>query len=295
MRSRRRSQQTISPQARLAAQVSRLRRLRLRISIEMVESQDAVTEDPADSSSSSPPVPGGESIQQERGLEDARGELSQKAPVEMPQSFSTRPRMHRDARFLARKQARLREPHVLPINDLVDAMRLEQGEFVPYVDPDSAGALARVLFVLESPAGPAALGSGMLSPDNDDATAANMWEAYRASGLPRNTAVHWNAVPWYVGDAGRERNVTSEQIRTGHRYLRHLLEIADCVEIIVAMGKPAQSSLHRLEADLTHGGIRVIDCIHPSPRNNARGGPEQVTAVFGKVLLGLERRARGAC
>lgn len=179
---------------------------------------------------------------------------------------------------------------MLPVNDLVDAIRLEQGEFVPYVDPDSAGALARVLFVLESPAGPAALGSGMLSPDNDDATAANMWEAYQASGLPRNAALHWNAVPWYVGDAGRERNVTSDQTMTGHHYLRRLLEMTDGVEVIVAMGKPAQSSLNRLEADLKQRGIRLIECIHPSRRNNARGGREEVTAVFGEVLRELEHR-----
>lgn len=79
---------------------------------------------------------------------------------------------------------------------------------------------------------------------------------------------------------------------TGHRYLRRLLKIA---EVAVARGKPAQSSMHRLGPDFTRRGIRLIDCIHPSPCNNAGGGPAQVTTVFREVLLELERRGRGAC
>lgn len=208
----------------------------------------------------------------------------------LPHGLSSRPRMHREASFLARKQARLREPHVSPINDLVDAIRDERGAFVPYVDPDSGGALARVLFVLESPARPAAHGSGMLSPDNDDATAANMWEAYSDSGLSRNLAVHWNAVPWFVGDSSREKNVTTDEVTGGHRYLRELLGVADKIEVIVGMGKPAQTSLNRMRPELERRGIRLIECIHPSPRNNGRGGREQVAAAFREVLHEISNR-----
>jgi len=265
--------------------MSRLRRLRVRVSIDFVEPKNLPTEDSSGAASNPDSTPLGGSAIQRFNPDERLGASA------LPYSFSSRPRMHSDARFLSRKKARLLEAHVRPVNELVDAIRLEQGEFVPYVDPDSAGALARVLFVLESPAGPAALGSEMLSPDNDDATAANMWEAYRASGLPRNLAVHWNAVPWYVGDGGRERNVTNAQVTAGHRYLRQVLDIASDVEIIVAMGKPAQSSLHRLDGDLARRGIKLIDCIHPSPRNNARGGPAQVAAAFDEVLTELEHRS----
>ncbi|WP_435748130.1 uracil-DNA glycosylase [Nocardioides sp. SYSU DS0663] len=204
--------------------------------------------------------------------------------MSLPTTFSSAPRTHRNARVLARKQARLFEPHVAPINELVDRIRAERGSHVPYVDPDSGGAAARALFVLESPAGPAALGSGMLSVDNDDATAANLWEAYRSSGLPRSVGLHWNAVPWYVGDGTRERNVTRKQVALGHSYLRQLLETAPFIEVVVAMGRPAQSSLRLLDAELAERGIGIIECIHPSPRNNSRGGPAQVAAAFGRVV-----------
>lgn len=106
--------------------------------------------------------------------------------LDLPSVFSTEPKRHKDSAFLVAKQARLWEGHVAPINQLVDQIRhaiarewqaAHRGAappvFVPYVDPDSGGVQARVLFVLESPAGPAALGSGMLSADNNDGSAKN--------------------------------------------------------------------------------------------------------------------------
>lgn len=221
--------------------------------------------------------------------EASRTPTAESVPAARPSAG--RPRMHKDPEFLARKKERLWEHHVAPINNLVERIRLERGDFVPYVDPDSGGVDAQVLFVLESPAAPAAKGSDMLSPDNNDGTAANMWEAYAASGLPRSAALHWNAVPWFVGDGQAERNVTNQQVTQGHKYLGQLLEIATNVQIIVAMGKPAQLSLHRIDADLAAQGIRLIDCIHPSPRNNSRAGPARVLATFEDVVTDLARLA----
>ena len=96
---------------------------------------------------------------------------------------ATAPKWQRDPDFLAVKQGRLREEHVAPLQALVDEIRdpgsgireERDTDAVPYVDPDSGGVGARVLFIVESPAGPGALRSGMLSPNDDDETAANMW------------------------------------------------------------------------------------------------------------------------
>ena len=89
---------------------------------------------------------------------------------------ATAPKWQRDPDFLAVKQGRLREEHVAPLQALVDEIRQDRDtDAVPYVDPDSGGVGARVLFIVESPAGPGALRSGMLSPNDDDETAANMW------------------------------------------------------------------------------------------------------------------------
>lgn len=179
---------------------------------------------------------------------------------------------------MAAKQGRLWDSHVAPINQLVDQIRHEIAEewadtsqgtappvFVPYVDPDSGGIRARVLFVLESPAGPAALGSGMLSADNNDETAKNVWRSYQASGMPRTYGLHWNAVPWYVGDGKRNKRVTATDVTRAREYLRQLLDLAPAVRVVLALGRPAQASVAGAADVLAARGIRVINAPHPSP------------------------------
>jgi uracil-DNA glycosylase len=175
--------------------------------------------------------------------------------------------MHRQPDFLAAKQDRLWEPHVAPINEYVRLVAAETGSTVPYVDPDSGGIAARALFVLESPAGPAALGSGMLSADNDDATASNVWHAYEATGMPRTFGLHWNAVPWYVGTDTKNRSVTRAQEARGQEYLIRLLELTSEVAVLVAFGKAAARSVGRMAARLEAQGIQVLTSIHPGPQN----------------------------
>jgi uracil-DNA glycosylase len=201
------------------------------------------------------------------------------AEVPLPTVFSTEPKRHRQTDFLAAKRARLWEPHVAPINHFVDRIRQEISAellagvpgaapapvHVPYVDPDSGGIRARILFVLESPAGPAALGSGMLSADNNDETAKNMWQAYRDSGVPRTYGLHWNAVPWYVGNGKKNAPVTPAQVELGRRHLIELLELAPDLTVILALGRPAQASLAGVSAALHARGVRVIHAPHPSP------------------------------
>lgn len=193
---------------------------------------------------------------------------------------------HRSPAFLAAKRRRLREEHVAPVQVLVDAIRQERGEAsVPYVDPDSGGVCARVLFILESPAGPAALGSGMLSPDNDDETAANMWRLYEQSGLARSHGLHWNAVPWYIGEGGREKSVKARQALEGALWLDRLIELLPDLRLIVTMGKPAERAF-RSYSDARDGQhVEWVIAPHPSPRVKA-AYPErwpQVRAAFARA------------
>lgn len=198
----------------------------------------------------------------------------------LPTGFSSKPKRHKEPEFLAAKKARLREPHVAPINEFVDRIKSElRAELaaarpdgaspppvnVPYVDPDSGGVAAKVLFVLESPAGPAALGSGMLSADNDDPTAKNVWTAYESSGMPRTLGLHWNAVPWYVGDGKKNAGITKAQEERGRRYLVDLLALAPSIRVVVALGKPAQRSVAGVADQLAERGIQLIEAPHPSP------------------------------
>ena len=205
----------------------------------------------------------------------------------LPSVFSTEPKMHRDPVFLGDKRERLWEPHVAPINAFVNRIAGEVGRSMPYVDPDSGGIHARVLFLLESPATPAALGSGMLSADNDDETAKNIWHGYREAGMPRTYGLHWNAVPWYVGTGLKNQAVTPTDIRRGWPYLLELLDLAPQVVAIVAFGLTAKRSVEGLQGELGGRGIEIITSIHPSPRNyNSRRARtiREVRAAFETAL-----------
>lgn len=161
-------------------------------------------------------------------------------------------RSNRDAQVVSGKQARLREKHIAPITELVEVIRQERGhEFVPYVDPTLSGVNARILFLLETPARPAALSSRMLSPDNNDSTAANVWELYRQSGLPRDKATHWNAVPWFLGDESRNRNARHADILEGIPWLARMIDLLPQLRLVIAMGRVAQRSfaLYLLRSD----------------------------------------------
>ena len=60
------------------------------------------------------------------------------------------PRMNNEPEFLAAKLRRVQDPHLRPLNGLVERWR-QGGRQVPYADPDSGGIRSRILFLNESP------------------------------------------------------------------------------------------------------------------------------------------------
>jgi len=211
--------------------------------------------------------------------------------VQLPAAFAEKPQRHgdKDGVFLEKKRARLRELHVAPINDLVDSIREERGTFqVPYVDPDSGGIAARVLLVFESPV-IVARDSGMLSPDNKEAVAKNVWAAYRASGLSRARTVHWNVVPWFTGtpagDAARAGLLVEAQ-----PYLVRMLALLPDLRAVVAAGPWAQVGTALNRRLLDERGVVVLPA--PVPRQAGAAGAEAqkaFTAAFRTAKLVAER------
>lgn len=216
-------------------------------------------------------------------------------PSTSPTAASTA-RAHREPGFIAKKRARLEEPHVAPIQELVREIRSATGDpAVPYADPDGGGVRARVLFVLEAPAGAAAHGSGMLSPDNDDQTAANIWGLYRESGLQRSRCTHWNAVPWYLGDGSRVRAAKRSDIEAGAAWLDRLIDLLPELRLVVAMGVAARRSM---ASYLLRDGARLVPWLavpHPSQRvmnidPSARAGLQR---AFARAAMVSKARRRG--
>jgi hypothetical protein len=123
--------------------------------------------------------------------------LSRCAPGDLGATIacmSEQPQMNRNPEFLARKRRRVYDPHVRPLNALVDRWNGDRLQ-VPYADPDSGGIHARILFLHESPDPRASAehGSGLVSTDNDDPSAGRFWRLTREAGLSRDIYISWNA------------------------------------------------------------------------------------------------------
>ncbi len=205
-------------------------------------------------------------------------------PVAGPsRAFTTEPRRHKDPGFLEAKQSRWFEPHIAPINALVQEISRTVGGDVPYVDPDCGGVNARVLLLLEAPAGAAAHGSRMLSADNDDGTAANVWRAYQHSGLPREWGMHWNAVPWYLGVRGKIDAAKARDVEEGREWLLRLVDLLPELRVVLCLGNAARDAIAGEKDALEERGITVLNAPHPSQRvyNVTKGvARENVNAAF---------------
>jgi hypothetical protein len=106
-----------------------------------------------------------------------------------------------DAEFRSQQYQHRYDPHVKPINELVDCLRDPQGRgWVPYVAPVHGGVDSCILSILRDP-GPATqdgVGSGFLCIENADPTAEQQCLAFADVGVTTADVVPWNAYPWYV-------------------------------------------------------------------------------------------------
>jgi hypothetical protein len=205
--------------------------------------------------------------------------------VDLPAERSAHPKMNGDAAYLGAKLERLREPHVAPINALVDEIRAERGtDQVPYVDPDFGGIAARVLLLFESPSRLGVTqGSGLLSVDNKDETAKNLWDTYRLVELPRSRAVHWNVVPWYLGDERKNSSAEVPQVLQARPYFERLLTLLPDLRVVVAAGAWAQLGVAIWQWLLDERGVPTLAAPHPSP-SQWRTTKGRVPAEFAGVL-----------
>ncbi len=153
------------------------------------------------------------------------------------------------------------------LRDWVQRFQATVGALVPLPDPADGGDRSRVLVLLEAP-GPATNpreerpGSGFISIDNDDGTAANTWELRRQAGLTSGLALHWNIVPRYLGRASVKPRAAD--LADGARALREVAELLTELEVVVLCGRYAQRGWQRHLSDLGER-FPVLSTWHPSP------------------------------
>mgnify|MGYP001765120915 CR=1 FL=1 len=177
------------------------------------------------------------------------------------------PRSLRDPQVVAHRRSLLKLPHMCPLTDMVDELRAEERGYVPDMDPLDGGVGARLLFLMEKP-GPMTApreagkqGSGFISRDNDDQTAAAIFGFMNASRIPRDQTLLWNAIPWWNGTI----RITPQEWRDGLSRLEALTALLPDLRGVVLVGKKAE----RARAFLTERGLSVWASAHPSPRNRA--------------------------
>jgi uracil-DNA glycosylase len=182
--------------------------------------------------------------------------------------------MNKDTQFLDDKLRRVQEPHVRPLNALVERWR-QEGRPVPWVDPDSGGIASRILFLHESP-GPASSaghGSGVISPDNNDQTAARFLRLSGKAGLDRRSYLNWNAVPWYVSATGKAANASPADGRAALPYLHQFVMLLTELRVVVVMGAFAEHWWLRYLRQADSPVLPLITAPHPSA-SARRGRPD---------------------
>lgn len=156
--------------------------------------------------------------------------------------------------------ARLSEPHVLPLMNLIKKWRSE-GLIVPNLDPLDGGINARALFLLESP-GPKAVSSNFISRNNKDPSARNMKEALEAAGFSRADTLLWNVVPYCVSTSARNGNASNRQVREAIPKTQEFINLLPHLSVIVLCGRKAQLILGHLNVS-----ANVLTTYHPATRS----------------------------
>lgn len=180
----------------------------------------------------------------------------------------TEPRAFRDPSAINARRASLNEPHILPLTTYVRELRGEGRGNVPDFDPLDGGVNAAILFLMEKP-GPMTddmalsgrVGSGFVSRDNDDATAAAIFSFMAEAGIERQDSILWNTIPWWNGT----RSIKKDELAAGVERLDELLKLLPNLAAVVGVGSKAQSA----ERLLTSRGLPFIRSAHPSPINRA--------------------------
>lgn len=167
-----------------------------------------------------------------------------------------------DEDYRAEQWAHRYDPHVEPINRLVDELGPRgASEPPPYVAPMYRGTAAPLLGVLSSPS-PSASRSGFLSVENEDGAAARLGGFFADAGIDPADVVPWNIHPWPLGD-----DPTPEQLTAGVEPLRKLIRLMPALRVIVLFGRDAQHGYTLF--DRKHGplvrlqGIRTLPTYSP--------------------------------
>lgn len=212
--------------------------------------------------------------------------------------YSDRMTLHKrmkDPRFRQEQWDRRYDPHIAPINRLVDDLQREADVRMPYVAPHYGGINAEVLFIFETP-GPKTDeqrgGSGFICAENDDDSAQRFAECLDDAGLAIGRVVSWNASPW---TRESDKSVSAGELDAGVEPIMRLLALLQQLKVVMLMGKKARDGWNRLCVKHPHlqNRYQVLSTYHTSNRGITNGSQlpnknEGIAAVITAMRKALE-------
>jgi hypothetical protein len=200
----------------------------------------------------------------------------------------------------AQRWARRYDGTVGELNRWVDHVRDTTYENLPYLDPASAAAGARVLVLMADPSGDAEDGSGFVSKHDNDPTAHNTYVATERAKLGYDISLHWNVVPWWVANPAKPVRTRETEALRAAPYLAELVAMLDpAPSEVVLLGRPAARAWARLARAGLPDALReatVARAPHTGPlvfpRHDAATGRGNSDLVVEAMRL-AGQRARG--
>ena len=177
------------------------------------------------------------------------------------------------------------------LRDLVERLRAETGQFVPYVGRGHGGVNAPILSVLRDP-GKATNLTGALSTDNPDPTSKRQRELVADAGLSATDLCPWNAYPW-AHDPAVDGALNVEHVARGAVVLREVIDLMKDLRVLLLQGEQARWAWAMVRAfapEVCEHGFEVVVTCHPL---GTRGKTTAVTAANKSNQLGDWIRAAG--
>lgn len=173
--------------------------------------------------------------------------------------FRDTPWLRVDAAAWETRRANLHHPRVGRLNALVEDLRTETNECVPWIDPFCGGEDAPVLVVLLRPGPKGAMETDFLCLANPDDTARNRITVMQAASLSYRDTCPWNAIPW---PGRRDERISADMLARGAAMLQRLLPLMRRLRAVVLVGGVAGKLNSKVNWP---PGACVLTCAHPGP------------------------------
>lgn len=193
-------------------------------------------------------------------------------------------RAHTDDPFWAGQAAGLREPHVAPVNDLVEALSLaKHGVKLPLAAPWHGGIKAPALVVLNDP-GEAALVPDFLCVRNPDRASDRQRHLMTASGINPADLCPWNGYPW---PRENKKDLTPEEALEGGQALLEMMGLMSDLRLLLLLGRKARDAADAVLPELTaaHPHLEIIRSLHPLGAKSTAHREEQKLLWAGVARL----------